>query len=198
MTASSLTQVAGALTVVWLASHLAVPRATPSMPRVAMNGTTRRRVMARPFTRPTSPPARIGGQDREGRGPAVAQGEGAQDAGERDRRADGEVDPAADDDEGHADRADRHDHGLGEDHAQVVGGQVALGRAAREREEGHHEQEADEGAEADQAVPQLASHAPIAASRTVSGVHSATGRAGPRRPRLITASRSHTPRSSGR
>ncbi len=59
VTASSLTQVAGALTVVWLASHLAVPRAMPSMPRVAMNGTTRRRVMARPLTRPTSPPVAI-------------------------------------------------------------------------------------------------------------------------------------------
>ena len=111
---------------------------------------------------------------------------------------DREVDPAADDDERHADRADRHDHRLGEDDAEVVGREVALGGAARDREEGHDEQEAEEGAEADEALPQVAPHAPIAASRTVSGVHSATGRAGQRRPRLITASRSHTPRSSGR
>ena len=81
---------------------------------------------------------------------------------------------------------------------RLLAGEVALGRAAREREEGHHEQEAHEGAEADEALAQVAPHAPIAASRTVSGVHSATGRAGPRRPRLITARRSHTPRSSGR
>ena len=38
VTASSFTQVAGTLTVCWSASHLAAPRATPSMPSVAMNG----------------------------------------------------------------------------------------------------------------------------------------------------------------
>ena len=58
VTASWLTQVAGTLTVCSSASHLATPRATPSIPRVAMKGTTRRRVITRAFTRPTSPPAR--------------------------------------------------------------------------------------------------------------------------------------------
>src|SRR5256885_1890772 len=39
---------------------------------------------------------------------------------------------------------------------------------------------------------------PIAVASTVSGVHCSIGRAGESRPRLITASRSHTPNSSGR
>src|SRR5947207_1410885 len=37
----------------------ATPRATPSIPSVAMNGTTRRRVIARPFIRPTRPPTKM-------------------------------------------------------------------------------------------------------------------------------------------
>ena len=57
VTARSFTQEAGASTVVCRASHLATPRATPSMPSVAMNGTTRRRVTTSPFTRPTRPPS---------------------------------------------------------------------------------------------------------------------------------------------
>jgi hypothetical protein len=57
VTASSLTQVAGASTVVWCASHFAAPRATPSMPSVAMKGTTRRRVIAVALSRPTRAPS---------------------------------------------------------------------------------------------------------------------------------------------
>ena len=39
---------------------------------------------------------------------------------------------------------------------------------------------------------------PIAVANTVSGVHCPIGRAGESRPRLITASRSHSSNSSGR
>ena len=39
---------------------------------------------------------------------------------------------------------------------------------------------------------------PMAVASTVSGVHSAIGRAGDSRPRHITARRSHSPNSSGR
>src|SRR5205823_14764724 len=47
----------GTFTVCSCAIHLAMPRAMPSIPSVAMNGTTRRPVMSRPLPRPTSPPA---------------------------------------------------------------------------------------------------------------------------------------------
>src|SRR6266513_2696798 len=57
VTSRSLSHVGGTLTVCSCASHLATPRATPSMPRVAMNGTTRSPVMSRPFVSPTNPPA---------------------------------------------------------------------------------------------------------------------------------------------
>src|ERR1044071_6975459 len=56
VTARLLTQVSGTLTVCWPASHLADPRATPNMPSVAMNGTTRSPVIDNPFTNPTIPP----------------------------------------------------------------------------------------------------------------------------------------------
>src|SRR5260370_7948669 len=54
--AKLLSQVAGALTVCSPESHFARPRAIPSIPRVAINGTTRRVVIVRPFTKPTIPP----------------------------------------------------------------------------------------------------------------------------------------------
>ena len=50
VTASSLIQVAGTFTVCWSAIHFATPRATPSMPSVAMKGITFNRVMTRPLT----------------------------------------------------------------------------------------------------------------------------------------------------
>ena len=57
VTTRSLSHVGGTLTVCSCASHLATPRAMPSMPSVAMNGTTRSPVMSTPFASPTSPPA---------------------------------------------------------------------------------------------------------------------------------------------
>ncbi len=57
VTASSFTQVGGTFTVCCPAIHLATPRAMPSVPSVAMNGITRRRVISRPFSTPTAPPA---------------------------------------------------------------------------------------------------------------------------------------------
>src|SRR3989442_3924216 len=56
VTASSFTHVEGTLTVSSAASHLATPRATPSMPSVAIKGTTRRRVIAAAFMQPMTPP----------------------------------------------------------------------------------------------------------------------------------------------
>ena len=70
VTASSLTQVGGTFTVCSPAAHLAAPRAIPSIPRVAMKGTTRSEVIASPLTKPTRPPtiippssATLGGQE---------------------------------------------------------------------------------------------------------------------------------------
>ena len=57
VTSRSFTQVGGTFTVCSCAIHLAMPRAMPSIPSVAMNGTTRRPVISRPLPRPTSPPA---------------------------------------------------------------------------------------------------------------------------------------------
>ena len=198
VTASSLIQVGGTLTVVWLASHLAVPRATPSMPRVAMNGTTRRRVMARALTRPTSPPVRTARRTaRPGAQPsrtARAQRTPVRAIVEPTARSIPpptitSVIPMA---------PMATITVWARTTRRLLAGEVPLGGPARDREEADHEQQADEGPEADEAVPQVAPHAPIAASSAFSGVHSATGRAGERRPRLITARRSQTPRSSGR
>jgi hypothetical protein len=58
MTSNSLSQVSGMFTVCSPATHLAVPRATPSIPSVAMKGTTFSRVITRPLTVPTIPPTR--------------------------------------------------------------------------------------------------------------------------------------------
>ena len=49
----------GIFTVCEPAIPLATPRATPNMPSVAMNGTTRSRVIATPFASPTKPPTAI-------------------------------------------------------------------------------------------------------------------------------------------
>src|SRR4030095_9987795 len=59
ITNNSFNQVPGMLTVCSPASHFAVPRPTPSMPSVAMNGTTFKRVITNPLTVPTNPPTRI-------------------------------------------------------------------------------------------------------------------------------------------
>ena len=59
MTSKSLTHVCGTLTTCCPASHFATPRAMPNIPSVAMNGTTRRRVMTTPLTTPTSAPTRM-------------------------------------------------------------------------------------------------------------------------------------------
>src|SRR6266446_5047188 len=55
----SLAQVSGGFTVCEPEIPLATPRATPSIPRVAINGTTRSRVIARPLLRPTTPPTKM-------------------------------------------------------------------------------------------------------------------------------------------
>ena len=67
VTASSLTHVGGTLTVCWSASHFATPRAMPSMPSVAMNGTTRSRVMATPLINPIDATRDDAGDDGDDR-----------------------------------------------------------------------------------------------------------------------------------
>src|SRR5262249_57493160 len=59
VTANWLTHVAGALTVCSPATHFAVPRPIPSIPRVTIKGTTRNRVIANPFSPPINPPISV-------------------------------------------------------------------------------------------------------------------------------------------
>ena len=56
VTKNSFTHVGGAFTVCSCASHFATPRAMPSMPSVAIKGTTRSLVTSIPFATPTMPP----------------------------------------------------------------------------------------------------------------------------------------------
>ena len=112
---SSLTQVRGA-SIFWLwAIHLATPRAMPIIPRVTMNGTSRRRVISRPLTRPTRAPVRTPRRTARRGGSAGVDGVGGDDAGQGDVGGGREVDAAADDDQGHAQGAQGHDDRLGGD-----------------------------------------------------------------------------------
>ena len=80
------------------------PRARKSPASEAMNGWTSKYCTSTPMSRPiAAPPRMIAGHDERGR-VAGREQVGAEDAGERHHRADGEVDAAGDDDE-------RHPHG---------------------------------------------------------------------------------------
>jgi hypothetical protein len=95
----------------------AMPRNTAMVPRVTMKGCTRRATISPPFVSPhasavprqTAAPARlpaesdVAGQDP---GAEVIQDERAGDGGEGVDRADGKIDAAGDDHEGHPDRHD--------------------------------------------------------------------------------------------
>ena len=86
-------------------------RAIPSIPSVTMNGTTFRVADYKPIGR-TDHAARRNADDAQRRWPATADAERRDHTGEADRRANGQIDPAADDDHRHSDCAERHDHRL--------------------------------------------------------------------------------------
>jgi hypothetical protein len=92
-------------------------------------------------------------------------------------------------------------------------GRVRLGREARKSHTETHRGERNAHAVAPKQLKALAGcgdvagplllggHGPappIAVAKTVSGVHCSIGRAGDKRPRLMTASRWHSPNNSGR
>ena len=145
VTASSLTHVGGTFTVCWSAIHLATPRAMPSVPSVAMNGMTFRRVIeqavdrrrrARRRARRPAPPA--AGSTPSRRAIAVTTPVSAI-ADPTDRSM-----PAADDDHRHADRAERDDHRLRDDDAEVADGEVLVRRVGQQREDGDDREQAEE------------------------------------------------------
>ena len=61
------------------------------------------------------------------------------DAGQRDHRADGKIDAAADDDHRHADRADGDDHRLRKDDAKIERRKIFLGTASENRKGNYNE-----------------------------------------------------------
>ena len=172
--ARSFNQVAGVFTVCSLATHFAAPRAMPSIPSVAMKGTTRRRVIARPLMRPTTPPTAI---------PASRAAAGAQE----DESAIAETTP----ERATTDPTERSIPPLTmmtvipiAPKATMTVCVSTIRRLPAERDRG---------------TPSRLGHAePTAASRTDSGDQSEIGRAGESLPRDMTARRSHIPKSSGR
>ncbi len=111
---SSLTQVSGA-SIFWLrAIHLATPAGDAHHPHGDdERARAARRVMRTPLTNPIRPPVRTPKADGQERRQAGVDGVGGDDAGQGDVGRGRQVDAAADDDEGHAQRAQGHDHGLG-------------------------------------------------------------------------------------
>ena len=142
---------------------------------------------------------RDGAERRRATGPdAGAQQQRDDDRAQRDHRADRQIDPAGDDHHRHAERGDAHDDRLPR-HQLEVGGTEEL-RADERAEDQGDDDEPDEHAALVEEPPRAyeAARAPDASINNECSVHSSTGRAGPSRPRDITAMRSQTPSSSGR
>src|SRR5262249_38695058 len=97
-----------------------------------------------------------------------------------------------------AERGNADDHGLPRHQLEVRGGKEpgADERAKRDRDEGQAEEDPALVEKPPRAYD--AARAPDASINSECSVHSSTGRAGPSRPRDITAIRSQTPRSSGK
>ena len=87
-------------------------------------------------------------RDCERRRPAVGQSERREHTGERDGRADREVDSAADDDHRHADGAERDDDRLRKDDAEVERRQIPRRRRCEDRKDDDDEGESEGRAEA--------------------------------------------------
>ena len=79
------------------------------------------------------------GGDGSQRWPTGVKAERRNHSGQRDCRSNRKVDPAADDDQRHADRADRPDDGLRQDNAQVECGKVSSRRLHQDREDHDHQ-----------------------------------------------------------
>ena len=124
------------------------PRAATSIASVAMNGTSRPYAISIPFTRPAPIPTAIAVKIMPAEPKLCVATVVAPHPGERDQRADGQVDATTDDDEGHADgdHADRgrlvqDDHHVVDDPVRVA---VELGPDDRADDE-QHQQHPDQG-----------------------------------------------------
>ena len=181
------------------AAPFASPRTISIVPSVTMNGTTWRRVMRRPFTRPQAAAAATPLKPRDGRRRAVPQQDRDHDRRERDDRAHRQVDAARHDDGRHADRRHADDRRLARHQLQIAGLDELDPGEQREHERDEHQP--DERARAiEQGSCRHARAAPpvIVATIKSDSVSSETGCAACSRPRNITATRSQTPSSSGR
>ncbi len=108
-----------------------------------MKGTTFKRVITKPFTTPTSPPTENPCGKRKRRRHACVDAERRHHTRQSDRRPDSEIDPAADDDQRHTDRADRNDHRLRKNDAQVVWRKKPRGCVHQQREDADDEQQTE-------------------------------------------------------
>ena len=205
---SPLSQVIGASSRRSSARPFAAPRTSSIVPSVMMNGTTRRPVMSTPFISPHD------GAGRQPRRPRRRRATSRHEETcaittvlERDDRAHGQIDPARHDHHRHAQRRDAHDGGLPR-HELEIGGAEKL-RTDEKSEEKRHEHEAPEHSGICKPVRNprrrrlvmSACAAPDAGSDDQQNDARSTPRpavAAPRRPRDITAIRSHRASSSGK
>src|SRR5262249_57603670 len=110
-------------------------------------------------------------------------------AGDSNGRTNREIDPAADNDHGHAYRTDCHNHSLCKDDPEIGYREIARWRTGKQRKCQHYQRQAGKrGKTANIHAPPTP---PIAASSTESAVHSLTGRAGDNPPPNITPTLSH-------
>ena len=202
MRSRSFSQVIGASTRRSSARPFAAPRTISIVPSVTMKGTTRSRVIRTPLTRPQSAPPRR--RRRARRRPARrhrSQQQRDHDGGERDDRADGEIDAAGDDDRGHADRRHADDRGLARHELEVAAARRTAAPASAVKTSATSDQ-AERARRCGRAA-----HARVMMPRRAAGrrppsvgVRSARrpGAAGRAGRGDITAMRSQTPSSSGR
>ncbi len=176
----------------------AAPRATLIIPRVAMKGGSRPRVISSPLTRPHRAPAARPSAMARGTGNGAWRAAREEDAGEGHDRAHREVDPPGDDHERHAHRDHGVDGGLLEDVEEVGDGEEVR---AQDREQPPEEEKPEEGADLPalfrQPGPQAHAGCPSAARSTCSWLVPAASISATIRPWRITRIRSLIPSTSG-
>ena len=155
--------------------------------------------MRTPLTRPQAAAAATPLSAGDGRRRAVPQQDRDHDRGERDDRADRQVDAARHDDHRHAERGHADDRRLARHQLEVAGLEELGADEQREHERDEHQPDERAGAIEQRSCRHARAAPPVIVATIKSGsVSSATGCAACSRPRDITAMRSQTPSSSGR
>ena len=156
-----------------------------------------------------------GQRDGGGGGAAFHERGGPDHAGQSHHRAHAQINPGADDDHRHSQRADGHDYSLQQDYLAIDPGEKmgAHDRVQREQADNqdqseHRTNRIEQPADAAAIKSDMAAHAvaqfeaasgwPMAAAIKVCSFHSAVGRTADSTPRHITPMVSHTLSSSGR